>query len=63
MGELALNNTTNPIETSAATQTTMTLAGVIVRCRRGTAALVELTMGAATYFLPGCSAGTVTVGI
>lgn len=44
MGELALKSTTSPIETSAATQTTMTLAGVIVRGRRGRTALVELTM-------------------
>jgi hypothetical protein len=44
MGELALNNTTSPSETKAATQTTMTLAGVIVRGRRKTAALGELTM-------------------
>jgi hypothetical protein len=44
IGELALNKTTNPIETSAATHTTMTLAGVIVRDRREATALGELTM-------------------
>jgi hypothetical protein len=43
IGELALKSTINPIETSAATQTTMTLAGEIERGRRGARiALVEL---------------------
>ncbi len=44
IGELALKSTASPIDTNAATQTMMTLAGVIVRGRRGRTALVELTM-------------------
>ena len=56
MGELALNSTTNPMHTSAATQMTMTLAGVIVRGRRETAALGELTMVPVVYFLGAWSA-------
>ncbi len=52
MGELALNSTARPIDSSAATQIRMTLAGVIVRGRRGTAALGKLTMVVA-YFLGG----------